>query len=450
MKKRSFLNRKKTGIITITGTLLMIYSSVFASYVDQLQDQSAEWVGNPTRLAATDSTDCIFYNPAGTVLIQDGLYASLGLQIIAFPNKVTVEDPSYPGQTTYRTSTPNAYVPNFYINYKQDNWAFYGSGNIIGGGGTLYWPNGLPNTNYVVRYVDSLNIWKSGRQYWSGTYGASVNVEQFSQMPALTAGGAYALNSMISLSAGARAVFADQGMTVSIDSSGLGTAGKYTAYEGEWKATGYCGILGIDVRPFKELNLAATFESLTKLDYRVDVDTDNSAASTLSTLFGYTDGKKYRFDLPSKLSMGAEYTVLPDLKLSLSGIIYLTQWGKYEKPVHGGYESYDLKTAYELGTGFDWQILKHVSWTGGINYCVMNLKDEQLSEGFIKNDLIDLGTGIRVRTDENFSVTISYMHNIYTEKENSKTINNTFTPAYKTKYYESADDVAIGVEYKFI
>ncbi len=435
METKSFMNRKKTIVLAVTGALLMFYSSVFASYIDHLQTQSAEWAGNPTRTAATDSLDAIFYNPAGTAFMQNGLYTGIGLQVIAFPNEVVVEDSTYPGQQDYKSSTPPSYVPNAYVSYKQDAFAIYSGLNIIGGGGSLYWPNGLPNINLAVQAV--------------GAADGNISIQQTSVIYGATVGGAYALSDNLSISLGARAVYGDEGMKIKTNTSGLGAGNtETTVWDGSWTGTGYCAIIGANYKPVSNLNLAATFESLTRLERKIKVDED-STGGTLSTVMGYNDGKKFRFDLPAKLSLGAEYAVIPTLKLSLSGIVYFTQYGTYEKPSKTGTESYDLNTPYEIGAGFDWEFIKNVSWSAGVNYSCMNLKDEQMGEGgMIKNDLVDLGTGFKVRTEQGFDVAVGFMRNIYTEKENNATKSSTAT--YKTKYKESATNVAISVQYKFL
>jgi len=454
-----------TTALAVGLAVLLSTRTAGASYIDQLQNQSPAWVGNPTRTAATDGVDAIMYNPAGTARLQEGLTTQVGLQLIAFPNRVTVEDPTYPGQRDYSTSTPGVYVPNLYLAYKNGSWTGFLGASIIGGGGSLYWPNGLPNSNGALELVDTNPAmgWQSGAHYW-GTSAPSVNIAQRSQMPSLTLGAAYALDERISLSLGGRVVYGDQGMTMKVAQSGVGFAGDATLYDASWTATGYTGVIGVDAQVVPGLNLAATFETLTVLNYQVDVKTDASKTSlayggkqALSAMLGYVDGRHFRFDMPAKLSLGAEYSPVASLKVSLSGIVYFPQWGSYERPATStlltGAENtdhLDLRTAYEVGVGFDWHLLSHVSWTGGVNYSCMNLRSSQLNEGLIKNDLVDLGTGLHVSASDSLSFTIAYMHNIYTEKSNrTQTEVATTGTFYKTQYHESADDVAVGLEYRF-
>jgi long-subunit fatty acid transport protein len=112
--------------------------------------------------------------------------------------------------------------------------------------------------------------------------------------------------------------------------------------------------------------------------------------------------------------------------------------------------------------GFDWEFLKGIHWTAGVNYDCMNMKKDQISETMTKNDLWNVGTGLKVRTAENLNLMVSYMHNFYHDVENSnqtKSMNNNGTPTnpnddypvyHKTKYEKYANAIAFSIEYKFL
>lgn len=151
-----------------------------------------------------------------------------------------------------------------------------------------------------------------------------------------------------------------------------------TIFDSEMTALGYHGIIGVNVKPVKELNLSATYESLTKLEYEVGINKDlsNTTAAfagkqALQALSGYEDGRKFEFDLPAKLQLGAEYALTETFKASVSALYYFTNWGTYEKPTAAtamtgarNVTSYDLEPAYEVGAAFFAQILNHAIETG--------------------------------------------------------------------------------------
>ena len=92
---------RKFFVLALLGSVMLCASSAFASYIDQLTNQSAEWMGNPTRTAATDSVDGVIYNPAGLSKVADGLYTHFTSQSIDNNNTTTVMDSNYPGNKKY-------------------------------------------------------------------------------------------------------------------------------------------------------------------------------------------------------------------------------------------------------------------------------------------------------------------------------------------------------------
>lgn len=470
---------RKLFVLALFGSVMLCASSAFASYIDQLTNQSAEWMGNPTRTAATDSVDGVIYNPAGLSTVADGLYTHFTSQSIDNNNTTTVMDSNYPGNKKYETHKPSKFVPSAFLNYKHQNWAVFGGFSIFGGGGSTLWENGTPNLNVAVQTAETFGGWSNGADYFDTPFNATpaagdnngnVSVKMLSMLPAFTLGGSVAVNDIVSISLGGRIVDSSQNIELKATESGVGGT-RDKLYEAEWTALGYHGIIGVNVRPVKELNLAATYESHTKMEYEVEVKKDMSNASLhptftyggkqmLQALSGYEDGRKFRFDLPAKLQLGAEYAFTETFKVSISLLYYFTQWGTYEKPTAATATTgarnvikYDLKPAYEAGIGFDWEFLKSIHWTAGVNYDCMNMRSEDINEVLNKIDLWNVGTGLKIRTSENLNLMVSYMHNFYIDAVNSnqtKTVTGVTSSYYKTKYEKYANSVAFSIEYKFL
>lgn len=465
---------RKLFVLALFGSVMLCASSAFASYIDQITDQSAEWIGNPTRLASTDSVDCVTYNPAGTVKMADGLHVHFSSQSIDNNNTTEVTGAGYPAAAKYETHKPSKFVPSFYANFKQENWSAYTGIHIIGGGGSTFWENGTPNLNAAVQKVEtSLGGWSNGGDYFSATGAphAGISVDMLSMFPAVTVGGAYKISEMSNISFGARVIKGTQTIAIKACQSGI-MGRKDTLYDAEWNATGYMGIIGLNVKPTSDLNLAITYESMSKMDWKVDVNDDLSTNYTaggsiptgvfggeksLSSLSGYTDGRKFRFDIPARLLLGVEYIVTQTFKIDLAGMVYFSNWGTYEKPTAStpatsGYKqnvnSYDFDIAWEAGAGFSWEFLKNITWTGGVNYDCMNVKDQYLSELMNKIDLWNIGTGLKIRTEENLNLMVSYMHNLYITRSNNSATDG--TNYYKTEYSKTANVFAFSIEYKFL
>ncbi|HPR38717.1 MAG TPA: hypothetical protein PLT13_14060 [Spirochaetota bacterium] len=469
--------------------------NLFASHYDYLTDLSAEWIAGPNRLAVTDSADAAAYNPAGTAFMKDGLYVNVSNQTILNYYGAEV-DSAYPGPTDYESHKASPLVPNGYLVYKQDNWAAFGAVNILCGGGSLSYANGLPSVNEAVRMAATSGLYgnTSGSlgeniigsttaiftnaemalmaagtpdgamltKLTSSKLAGGINVDQKSMGIAPSVGGSYRLSDMVSVSLGARYIsMMKRSIATFVRGGNNGIDVKLL--DVELTADGLAGIVGTDIKPTENLNIGISLESPTKLEYTVDVKTDLSYQQRVSKANGNTDGGKFRFDLPAKLNLGAEYNVTDNFKVMVSGIYYFSKWMKMEKLDSAGNRvNLTEKThSYEIGTGFEWKFMQNVAWTGGVVWDYINQPENQTSDALYKNECINIGTGFSIYPNDKTKFTVGFMRNIYPdlERKNGAVVNNgiptgipTITPEtkYDMKYHKESWVVAVGMQYNFM
>ncbi|WP_222427560.1 OmpP1/FadL family transporter [Desulfobotulus alkaliphilus] len=471
----------------MTVSLIFLASSAYATYINYATNLSANWISNPAgRHAATDSADGVVMNPAGLVRMDDGVHLHFSSQSLYNPYKIEVGG-DYPGQRSYSQERATKFVPSIYANYKRDDWAFFGGLYFYGGGGSIFFADGTPMVNTALWGIEakagSQSPWTNGKNYFDIDYvpvsgpdgnpvigkdgnpvmrpiagpGAGASVEILSMMPAFTFGAARAVNERLSVAAGARIIYGFQSTQIDVQSAGpLGV--KDTLYEGEWSALGGLVFLSVNYKPVERLNLAFMIESLAPMDWEVDVKKDLSQDNVLSHASGYTDKRTFRFDEPTKIFLGADYALTERLNMNGMFILYLPMWGEYKKPAtstrtaQGMVENeikYDLDPGFEIGVGGNYKISQNTTFSAGIAYAFLNYDDKYQSEGLYKNNYFNLGTGVKTKVNNHFSIGVGYMRNIYFDVKN----NATEFPegkGYPTTYKRpDAHVLAFSLEYTF-
>ena len=451
---------KNLKFLILPAVLVMLASgNLFASHYDFITNLSAEFTTSPTRMAVTDSADAAYYNPAGTVFMKDGLYLNASNMTILNYYDVKVKD-GYSGQTHFKQGKPSPVVPNAYIVYKQDDWAAFLAVNTLCGGGSLYWANGLPSANESIRAMAFQNGFGSLSSEIVTAVGnpdtdlnGSVNIGVSSVGFGTTIGASYKLYENVSVSLGIREIHMMK--TAKVDFAQAGTTGfKATLMDIEWNADGFTGVIGAHFRVNKKLNVGLNLEGPAYLEYKVDVKKDASSGSGLTKGMGFPDGGKFRYDLPAKFNVGAEYKITEDFKIMASGIYFLSNWTKYEKlDKNGNRVKLDGTHSYEISAGFEWQFVKNFAWSAGIDWNFINQTDEIANELLYKNDAVIICTGFTAYVNDDTKLIVGFMRNVYPDmdiKDKTLGVSSSGKRYYDTTYQKKAYTVAVGLQYRFL
>ncbi len=387
---------KKSFIILVMLGLFVIGTDLLAGSIDSLSNNSAEYVRLLNRNGATDSADGAIYNPAGLTFLQDGIYANLSNQFIFKTFSMETDTDKF------ESTEPSYLVPNLFAVWSQGSLAIYATAGPVGGGGTVKYEDGIAFSPLI------------------------NSAEMTSMFIGFTLGGSYAINDMISVALGGRLVKASK--EIKADTA-IGSG------EVALDATGYTGIIGLNVRPMPALNIGLRYEIITKLEW--DNSISGPAGPTFGAMAGYEDGKTSKSDLPPVLGCGITYKVTPDLTVGVDYQYYFLKSITIED-VNGNDENkYD--NGWETGLSLAYNVMPALQVSAGYKYTKMGSNEETVNDFAINLDSNGFGFGVGYSIMPNFIVNVGFSYVIYKDQEEA-----TGTVTYSRGAY----DIAIGAQYR--
>ncbi len=452
--------------VCMLALLFMVAGDLFAGSVDYRSNQSAEYIRTGNRNATTDGADAVIYNPAGVVKREDGMYVNVGNQYIM--KEYTAEDtfigtsvsvPINPEQ--YKTTTPSPVVPNLFAIMKQDNWAAFLGLTVTGGGGDLEFDGGTPMIRSGLFSAISTALTPTLGATAAGAAGlaAANNIDTLklsSMYIGGTIGGAYEINDMFSVSLGVRYLYGRKTIVADAKSPDL----VYTTTDGniadvKLEATGYGGIIGLNVVPIKDVNIGIRYETNTTLEWDTTV-----AGSYLGTAIvqglGHVDEElrsvmgahKEKKDLPARAALGISYNINPELLASVSYTYYFikqAKWQHYNNEYYGDAND-DYDNGWEAGISFEYNAMPELLVSVGYLYTVAGSNEETLSDVDISLNSNMFCAGLKYEVTPELDVNLGLMWTLYKDASRD-TLSSTGTPI-QIDYTKGSKVIAIGVEYK--
>jgi len=479
--------------------MMLATGSAFASMVDYVTNNSPEYLKNPAgRNAATNSADTAANNPAGTIGMGDGFFVNASSQIII--KTYAVEDQTGGEYESYKT---DPVVPNLYMVYnpKGQDWNIWSHVGVLGGGGSLIFPEGGGVGNRMIlgamaegdrqaalgyhgAGMDDVKTPFSKLSYNEITGGMSLDptltpasgaayaaylmpmvggplqmynfdVVQSSVQICQSLGSSYAITKDLTVAAGIRFVESKKKNVINYATGG---AAKEKLVDLELTAWGVGGIMSVNYKVLPNLNLALTYESVTKLEYQVDSKLDGTTpegalSAGLTSGLGYEDGKKFNLDMPHRVIFGAQYGVTKDFLVSFSFHgVFRTGGVEMEKGTNNSDMITVEKFAYEIGTGFDWQITDRINWGLGVTYDCINANEEYFTESDFKPDLFITGTGFSIKVNDRLTanVAVSQLFFFDTKNDKAKAYDSTNPFAQNLKFTKTGTSIGLGLQYKFL
>ena len=127
--------------------LVGLSSSIYAGGIINKQNLSADYIRTLNRNAATDMADAAAFNPAGTAMMQDGLYVKA--DAIYLMERLLEPAAIHPRHLltwgTLESEEPSI-IPGFFAVYKQDRWSGFFAVTVPGGGGEVRYQDGNART----------------------------------------------------------------------------------------------------------------------------------------------------------------------------------------------------------------------------------------------------------------------------------------------------------------
>ncbi|MDZ7723584.1 MAG: hypothetical protein U5R06_12460 [candidate division KSB1 bacterium] len=446
--------------------LLIAAQFVLAGGIITNTNQSAAFVRNLSRNASTD-VDAVYFNPAGLVDLQDGWYFSVSSQTI-FQEKTIINkfpylnDEEFVGEVTVPT------FPNAYVVWKRNKLALSLGVGPTGGGGTADYAEGLPSFETDVAKLPLIlsNLPEAmGGPVPTSQYDVSVNLEGSSIFWGFQFNAAYDLHPMVSVSAGARYIYAvntydgaladvkinptipdvnPQGKLVSAYHlfNTLGMS-QYAAMVADKEVdvtqtgTAVTPLVGLNVRPMDGLNIGLRYEMNTDLDLENDTEKDGTGM--------YPDGVSFSNDIPAVLGVGVQYVIAPEWKASVSGTYFFDDGADWE-----GREELVDNNFFEVSAGTEYMLNEDVTLSLGVLHSQTGVGaayQTDISHSLTSNTV---GLGARVALTEALFMDLGALYTMYDdgEKEIAYYLNEQ-TPlgSYKEIYQRSNIDFAIGLTY---
>jgi long-chain fatty acid transport protein len=441
LKRGKEMRKKIVQILTLVLAVGFLSQIVFAGGIDNKQNWSADYIGSASRNAAISGADIAAYNPAGIMQMENGMYVELDTQILSLDY-----DHNIGGQSYGISEIP--IVPSLFAIYKQDKWAAYGTFTINGGGGKVEYENG----NIVTKTIGNAAAIGAFGAY--GLPAGGTLSDEFAGVESiyytLTAGGSYAFNDMFSVSAGARYVTTIKDVDIhgvyNIGGGAVPILGKY-----EQDASGVGGVLGMNIRPNENVNIALRYETKVTLDWSTDID--SASMGTIGQVIlganGKVDGQDEARDLPAVLAIGLVWNITPELFISPSYTLYFesdADWGAVQNSKTNS-NSYDL--AISAGYSFN----DKLSATIGYMYTDIGLSPDDYSLTEQMSPPLDCHTfalGAKYKLNEKITLTTGLMGNFYVSESAQATYaapGVVLSPA--VEYEKTNYVVAFGLEYKF-
>jgi len=475
-------------------TLLVTAPLVMGGGLVTNTNQSAAWARTLTREATLD-VDAVYFNPAGTAFFKDGLSLSVSNQSIFQTRTIVSDYPTLsPTPKTYEADLQALLFPSIYAAFKINKLTISAGFNVIGGGGSANFEEGLPSFEIPVsgivpllqanlqpldQAIEGLTGTNPGFANITG-YGMDASFTGQSAYYGIQLGVSYAITDMLSVSLGGRYVMAQNtyegslanvmidapaayggtqapgtylrtvAMTPGLDPVTVatlnGTADAIDAQTADQNlkstqsGSGFTPIVGVNLRLSDMVSVAARYEHQTKIELTNDTEVDDVGM--------FPDGEKTRGDLPGMFALGASVSPINKLRASV-GFNYFLDRPAYYGVADGTGEQINNETtidenAYTLSASLEYKMLGILGLSVGYSLGNLGVNDDYQSDLNYANKTSTIAGGVFVDVGDLLTVNAGYVHVMYDDYEKSYA----GPPAYTDTYGKKTGIIAVGVDIK--
>ena len=406
---------RKFSLIGIA--MLIVLIPTFAGGLLTNTNQHAAFLRMLSR-GATTEIDAALSNPAGLAFLpQDGFYMSLSIQSAFQTRNIDASCEGLGLNKYYEGKASAPVIPSAFAAYKKGDWTLSGFFGITGGGGKASFNDGLPMFDAMVigglgaknipSNAYSLNSYMDGKQYiYSLQLGLTYKVTDWlsafagGRMNYFTGGYKGALNA-----SSAVALPSPAGGTIPVGTELIGI--DLDCSQTGW---GFTPVIGLDAKLGK-LNIGAKYEF--KANLNIENDTKANSLRMMgapeSQLEAYKHGVNTPNDIPSMLSVAAAYEFLPVLRASVEYHFYDDK----NAGMADGKQKYLTKGTNEYLAGIEWDVVKRLTLSGGVQFTDYGLADDYQSDTSFSCDSYTLGFGAKVMLSERANLNVGYMWTNY-------------------------------------
>ena len=375
-----------------TLMLMALVASVnaYGGSIDYLAQQDAEYFAHPSMIGKI-GTSGAFYNPAGTVFMEDGTYFKVNAQTIfkdytMNTHKGILSD----GQNgVHNSDFASPMVPSFQFVKKDGDRSYFAHAGIAAGGGTVKYDNGISAFEVIGKGIES--TFQGGIKDKKGDFilppdkNAQVNylggttIEGSSFYYNINFGMAQKLNEKFSVAGGIRLIYATRALegtgNFDLSSTYFGKNKVSVTLDAEREAYGVGGVIGFNYKPTDKLNIGFKYETEVELDFEAKNGKNGLKTTATNPLVeGMIDGalrkelviREWLEDgnrnLPAMMALGISYDMTDKLTLLVSGNYYFIEQANEDH----AYDNYT--NGYEASIGFDYKLNEKYTLMAGYQY----------------------------------------------------------------------------------
>ncbi|MBQ9288225.1 MAG: outer membrane beta-barrel protein [Bacteroidaceae bacterium] len=480
----------------LTAAFLVAFaSSAFAGGILTNTNQSVTFL----RMLARDGAigiDGVYSNPAGVAFLDPGFHISLNWQSAWQTRTITTTNPLFAlgvnnngaSTKTFEGKARAPFIPSIQAAYNTDKWSFQFGFAVSGGGGKCEFDDGLGSfEGAVAQIAGALNQFPNPLKVTGYDMTSMLQGDQF--YFGFTLGAAYKVTDNLSVYGGLRAFYGTASYKARIENirvnaaNGLEPFGDYLdgvnytyarmkqAYDNnllpkeqipvyqalaaampqieklevyrngvnlqsDQTGFGIAPIIGIDYKTGK-FNFAAKYEFRTHMGMKNKSTLTEAIAVEAANQF--LDGTTVREDSPALLTLGAEYSILPNLRVD-AGYHYFydkqsAKYGNKQDLLKGGTNEY-------LG-GIEYDATDKLTVSGGFQITKYGLSDEYMNDiSFVVNSWT-FGLGAKYKFNDKIALNVAYFQTNYGDYNTAAVqgVQNSFT---RTNYV-----VGAGVDFTF-
>lgn len=474
----------------VSFVMFIVSIPTFAGGLLTNTNQNVAFLRNMAR-GATLQIDGVYSNPAGLVYMNDGLHLSFNGQSVYQTRTITSTFNPYAGfgddkTKVFKGEGSAPFVPSIQAAYKKGNWAFSAGFAVTGGGGKATFNNGLSSFESGVAMIPIM-LSKNG---FTGTnkYEVSSYMEGRQFIYGLQLGATYKITDYLSVFGGARMNYVSNsyygyvkdikanlngGQMVNLNQYFTAAAAQLTANAAAAEAAGNvslaqtltakaqaasatakntsdkeleCDQTGWGVTPIigADLNLGRLNIGV-KYEFKTNLNIENKTKINTTGIPAYHDGVNTPNDIPSLLTIGAQYSILPTVRASIGWNHFFDKSAKMandkQKYLSGGTNEYLA--------GLEWDITDRVLISGGFQSTNYGVTDDYQSDMSYSVSSYSLGMGAAFKLTKKINLNVAYFltnYNDYTK--NSANYNGTSIAG--TDVFTRTNKVfGVGIDYTF-
>ena len=413
--------------LLVTVIALSTCLSAYAGGLLTNTNQSVHFLRNPARDASME-IDAVYTNPAGLAFMNgEGYFFSLNNQSAFQKRTITSEFAPFAGyggdaEKKFEGETKAWVIPNLQFAYKKGDWVVSANIGAVGGGGTVDFSKGLPSFESTVSVIPLLLNGLTQSTNFGG-YALESQLKGSSIIYGAQVGASYAANEHFSVYGGLRYNYVNNGYEGYLKNIQIGMGGNLVPaavllenpnmapltpllsekqLDCKQTGSGIAPIVGWDFN-WKNLNVGVKYEFKTRIELKNKTDIDETGL--------FPDGEKTDYDIPALLAVGAQYAIIPSVKVSAGYHHFFDSDAKMangkQEYINGGINEYLL--------GAEWQINKMFLVSAGGQITRTGVKDEYQSDMSFSLHSYSVGLGGAINVTKNIRVNLAYFFTNYSD-----------------------------------